>query len=553
VKPNTENTDSSALSSSENAPEPESRGPESPRISVVLPAYNEAEALPRLVQELDSVLNRIGPSEIVLVDDGSTDGTDRIAAELARDRPYLRFHRLPSHQGKAACLRKGFEEATGEIIVTMDADLQDDPADLPLFLAKLEEGYDLVCGWKRHRKDPLGRRLLSRIFNLIYSVVLGPRLHDHNCGFKAFRREALEAVKLYGDLHRFATFFAHSAGLKVTEIPVNHRPRRTGRSRYGVERLWRAAFDMFTALLVVRGRRRLFKSFAVLGAPLAAGGLVLNLALLPAAHSPGFERFPLALAGILAFVVGVQLIAAGLLCELALSLAQPRQKKSLPGDPEKTVGLFLPHTSETPPPAVLEALSAQNLKWVVLPRWEPSPSDGPGDRDTAYFLFLERKEDPHAPELLRELPHATGLLVSPQFSSACGRSELLKEFPGAPRSVRELIVWWKSTGSTVWIKKTSGELLPCGAGFFSCLRHLPLFFLGRYHSRPLHFFGGIGVVLAALGLAVSGGMKLSSVGTALRYLVMGLGIGFCVAGLQLAVTGLVGELLAYLKNVQRRR
>jgi glycosyltransferase involved in cell wall biosynthesis len=221
-------------------------------LSVVIPIFNEAESLPQLVGELDRVAETEGYElQIILVDDGSTDGTWQVISRLATGDLRILGIRLRRNFGKAAALRAGFDAAEGERIVTLDGDLQDDPAEIVSLLAKLDEGFDVVSGWKRERHDPWHRVMLSRMFNWLVRMMTGVMLHDHNCGLKAFRREVIHEIRLYGELHRFVPVLAAAKGFRVTEIVVNHRPRKHGRSKYGMSRVVKAFLDLLTVKFIV--------------------------------------------------------------------------------------------------------------------------------------------------------------------------------------------------------------------------------------------------------------------------------------------------------------
>src|SRR5215216_6183967 len=208
----------------------------------------------------------------IFVDDGSTDGTFAALTRLHNAEQNVRVVRLRRNFGKAAALVAGFDQAHGETVVTIDGDLQDDPAEIPRLLAKLDEGFDLVSGWKTKRRDPWRRRLLSKIFNAVTSRVSGLRLHDMNCGLKAYRAEVVRGVRIYGELHRFLPVLAHYRGYRVAELPVNHRPRPHGRSRYGLERYVRGFLDLLTVSFMGRYRHRPLHLFGGLGLVLGALG-----------------------------------------------------------------------------------------------------------------------------------------------------------------------------------------------------------------------------------------------------------------------------------------
>ncbi len=257
---------------------PPSDGAKLAMISVVVPLYNEAESLAALHAELARAIesNRLGPAEILFVDDGSRDGSWAVIQKLAASDPRVRGIRFRRNFGKAAALTAGFRAAKGATVFTLDGDLQDDPAEIPRFLAKLDEGFEVVSGWKRTRHDPWHKVGPSRVFNRMVSALTGCKLHDHNCGFKAYRREVLDEVTLYGELHRFVPVLAFERGFKVAEIVVNHRPRKFGHSKYGVARFIKGLLDLLTVHFLSRyGQRPLH----VLGA--------LGLAMLGAREAPG--------------------------------------------------------------------------------------------------------------------------------------------------------------------------------------------------------------------------------------------------------------------------
>jgi len=226
-------------------------------ISVVIPAFDEALSLEELHRELDEVARARGYElQIILVDDGSTDGTWEVVARLARQDSRVLGIRFRRNFGKAAALSAGFDAAVGEVIVTMDADLQDNPAELPNLLAKLEEGFDVVSGWKLPRHDPWHKVWPSRVFNALVSRMTGVRLHDHNCGLKCFRRDVINEVRLYGELHRFVPVLAAARGFRVGEIVVQHRPRISGRSKYGWSRIPKGLLDLLTVRFITHFGQR---------------------------------------------------------------------------------------------------------------------------------------------------------------------------------------------------------------------------------------------------------------------------------------------------------
>jgi len=295
-------------------------------ISVVVPVRDEELTVERLYDELAQALAERGePWEVVFVDDGSRDGTHAALVRLHASAPNIRVVRLRRNVGKAAALDAGFREVEGDVVVTIDGDLQDDPAEIPRLLAKLEEGFDLVSGWKAKRRDPLTRRIPSRIFNRVTGRLSGLRLHDLNCGLKAYRAEVLSGLRIYGELHRFIPVLAHYRGFRVAEIPVNHRPREHGRSRYGMERYLRGFLDLLTVTFMGRYRHRPLHLFGGVGLLLGAIGtlLLVYLTVLKLTGEAIGQR-PLLLLGVLLVVVGVQLVSLGLVSELVASHHEER-------------------------------------------------------------------------------------------------------------------------------------------------------------------------------------------------------------------------------------
>lgn len=291
-------------------------------VSVVVPVLDEVESLEILHRELTAALEQIGrPYELIFVDDGSRDGSFETLEKLHRSDERVRAVQLRRNFGKAAALAVGFREARGRVVVTLDADLQDDPAELPRLLARLEEGYDLVSGWKLRRQDPPSKTLPSRLFNRVTARLTGLPLHDLNSGFKVYRREVVEELRLYGELHRFIPALAAWRGFRVGEVPVHHRPRRFGRSKYGSARFWRGSLDLLTVLFLTRYTRRPLHLFGGLGLVSLAGGLGVNLYLtgLWLAGARPIGTRPLLAFGVLSMLVGIQFFSLGLLSELVLS------------------------------------------------------------------------------------------------------------------------------------------------------------------------------------------------------------------------------------------
>jgi len=297
-------------------------------ISVVVPVHDEERTVALLLDELRSALEPLDREwEAIFVDDGSTDGTFSALTRLHAQADEVRVVRLRRNFGKAAALMAGFSQAEGDVVVTIDGDLQDDPAEIPRLLAKLEEGFDLVSGWKAKRRDPWLRRVLSRIFNFAAGRMSGLRLHDMNCGLKAYRAEVVHGLRLYGELHRFIPVLAHYRGYRIGELPVNHRPRDHGRSRYGPERYLRGFLDLLSVSFLGRYGHRPLHLFGGLGLLLGAGGtgVLVYLTVLKAAGE-AIGRRPLLILGVLLVVVGIQLFSLGLLSEMIISHHEERAR-----------------------------------------------------------------------------------------------------------------------------------------------------------------------------------------------------------------------------------
>jgi len=297
-------------------------------ISVVVPVRDEEHTVDALHEQLVAALEGRGEQwETVFVDDGSRDGTHAALVRLHDRAENVKVVRLRRNAGKAAALDAGFREAEGDIVVTIDGDLQDDPAEIPRLLAKLDEGFDLVTGWKARRNDPVARRVLSRVFNSVTGRLAGLRLHDMNCGLKAFRAEVARELDLYGELHRFIPVLAHDLGFRVTEIAVNHRPREHGRSRYGMERYFRGFLDLLTVTFMSRYRHRPLHLFGGLGLLLSSvGGAILVYLTVVKLTGEAIGRRPLLLLGVLLVVVGIQFLSLGLLSELVTSQHRERMR-----------------------------------------------------------------------------------------------------------------------------------------------------------------------------------------------------------------------------------
>ena len=290
----------------------------SPYLSVIIPLFNEAESLPELYRELREALRPWADScELIFVDDGSTDGSFEALEKLHAQDPHVVAIRFRRNRGKASALMAGFRQARGEILFTLDADLQDDPGEVARFLDKLEDGYDLVSGWKVERRDPLVRRILSRIFNRVTSLLTGVKLHDFNCGFKCYRRAVIREIRLHGELHRYIPALASWRGFSVGEIEVAHRSRKYGQSKYGSERIPRGFFDLLTVLMLTRYHLRPLHLFGALGALVGlAGSAGIVYLVMGWFFGKWIGNRPLLSLSILMMIIGIQFIFFGLLAEI---------------------------------------------------------------------------------------------------------------------------------------------------------------------------------------------------------------------------------------------
>ena len=291
-----------------------------PDVSVVVPVYDEADSLTELTREIRSACEDAGYRfEIWFVDDGSQDASWQVIETLHKEDARIAGLRLRRNYGKSAALALGFEHARGDYVVTMDADLQDVPAEIPGLIARLEEGFDLVSGWKKTRRDPLSKRVPSKFFNRVTRIISGVRLHDFNCGLKAYRREVVKSVRVYGELHRYIPLLAKWEGYdRISEVVVEHRARRHGRSKFGLDRFIKGFLDLISVTFLTRFAVRPMHFFGTFGTLAFFIGFVLSLWLSIdkiAFGNPIGDR-PLLLLGALMMVVGVQMCTTGLLGEM---------------------------------------------------------------------------------------------------------------------------------------------------------------------------------------------------------------------------------------------
>lgn len=293
-----------------------------PYLSIVIPAYNEEENLPLLLEKLEKFLQSYSKSaEVIIVDDGSRDRTPQILKEASRKYPWLKGVVLRRNFGQSAALTAGLDQARGEIIVTLDADLQNDPADIPKLLAKMEEGYDVVSGWRKDRKDPFfSRKLPSKIANWLISRITGVKLHDYGCTLKAYQREVIRGVTLYGELHRFIPVLTDLKGARIAEVPVGHYPRRFGKSKYGLSRTYRVLLDLFLMFFFQRFATRPLHLFGFPGGLLFLAGFFIEsyLSFIKIFYGQKIGHRPLLLLGVLLIITGVNLFGFGLLAELII-------------------------------------------------------------------------------------------------------------------------------------------------------------------------------------------------------------------------------------------
>ncbi|MBE9186877.1 glycosyltransferase family 2 protein [Microcoleus sp. LEGE 07076] len=295
-------------------------------LSFVIPVHNEEATLKLLFEKIKSVMSQtdIDSYEVIFIDDGSRDASWREIADLAsQHRQLIKAIKMRRNFGKSAALSAGFRNAAGRIIFTLDADLQDDPAEIPKFLNRLESGFDLVSGWRKQRNDPLSKTLPSKLFNAVACWLTGVKMHDMNCGFKAYRREVLHSIKLYGELHRYIPALANNLGFKIGEVVVEHHPRKHGKSNYGWERYARGFIDLLTVLATTHYLHKpghlfggLGLSFGLIGAVSLSYLIVIWFLNLAGMNFGPIGNRPLLFFGILCTILSVQLISLGILAEL---------------------------------------------------------------------------------------------------------------------------------------------------------------------------------------------------------------------------------------------
>ncbi len=304
-----------------------------PDLSIVVPVYNEVESIPHLVEAIASTMQDTGISyELVCVDDGSKDGSSELLRQFAQDRGNMRAVLLRRNYGQTAAMSAGFHHARGKIIVTLDGDLQNDPADIPMLMGKLDEGYDLVSGWRKQRQDAALTRLLpSKIANWLIGKVTGVSLHDYGCSLKAYRSELVNDMNLYGELHRFLPALAFIEGARITELPVRHHARRFGHSKYGLSRTFRVLMDLLTIFFMKKFLTRPMHVFGLFGLIAIFVGLGLGgyLGVLKLALGASIGDRPLLILAVVMFLTGVQLFSFGLLAELSMRTYHESQNRPI--------------------------------------------------------------------------------------------------------------------------------------------------------------------------------------------------------------------------------
>ncbi len=305
-----------------------------PQVSVVVPLFNEAESLPELYDQIKAVFSKTGWTyEIIFINDGSRDESAKVLADLLNRDRNLRVIAFRRNFGKSAALATGFRAARGTYVITMDADLQDDPAEIPALVAKLEEGYDLVSGWKKKRYDPISKTLPSKLFNYVTGKLSGIRLHDFNCGLKAYRLDVVKEIPVYGELHRFLPVLAFKLGFRITEIPVHHRARQYGKTKFGASRFINGFFDLLTVVFISNFNRAPLHLFGSMGLFCMLVGFAINLYL-----SVGWLRGnwignrPLLFLGVLLMVIGVQFFSFGLIAEKIVNVSERDRVYSVHSD-----------------------------------------------------------------------------------------------------------------------------------------------------------------------------------------------------------------------------
>ncbi len=300
-------------------------------LSFVIPLRDEEGTLEELYEGILKNVPSNFSFEIIFIDDGSSDNSYEVLKGIHERDKRVKLIRFRRNFGKSSALLAGFNRAKGDIIITMDADLQDDPKEIPKFIEKIKEGYDLVSGWKKKRKDPITKTLPSKIFNKLASILTGVKIHDFNCGYKAYRREVVENLEIYGELYRYIPALANSKGFKITEIPVEHHERKYGRSKYGWKRIIKGFLDLITVVFLTRFLKRPMHLFGGIGILFLITGFIINLSLVLYKLLTGalIGTRPLLTFGVLLMIMGVQFLSIGLIGEMLSNLTHERKREYL--------------------------------------------------------------------------------------------------------------------------------------------------------------------------------------------------------------------------------
>ena len=299
-------------------------------VSVVIPVLNEKESLPELVRELEHSLSTYSAWEVIFIDDGSSDGSTEWIADLCTKNSNFKLLQFYRNYGKAAALSDGFKVATGEYIITMDADLQDDPAEIPNLISKLSDGWDLVSGWKKTRHDPLNKTLPSKVFNFVTRLMTGVKIHDFNCRLKGYKQAVVKSIEVYGGRHRYIPALAGQQKFKITEIVVNHRARQFGETKYGGSRMFHGFFDLITILFLNRYTEQPLHLFGMFGIGFLTIGFIVECFVLYfkyALGEPFSKHMALLMFGIMFIIIGIQFFSIGLLGELMTRSTQGQENR----------------------------------------------------------------------------------------------------------------------------------------------------------------------------------------------------------------------------------
>ena len=300
------------------------------QLSIIIPVFNENESLPHLKKELNDVLVRFSDWEVLFIDDGSSDGSSEYLVDICSNEDNYRLIQFYRNYGKSAALSEGFKNAEGDYIITMDADLQDDPKEIPNLIDKLREGWDLVSGWKKIRYDPINKTLPSKIFNFFTRILTGVKIHDFNCGLKAYKKSVIKSIEIYGGRHRYIPAIAGQRKFKITEIVVNHRAREFGTTKYGGSRIFHGFFDLITILFLNRYDQQPLHFFGTFGLISLFFGILVECVVLYYKYGLGqsfSKHFALLMLGVMLIVIGIQFFSIGLLGELLARTSQGQEKR----------------------------------------------------------------------------------------------------------------------------------------------------------------------------------------------------------------------------------